>query len=75
MAANKPSARHCSVPGCVTDNRYDENIILHTKIKDKNIRNQWNIKMRRDKNPFFKVRSTFTSISGTFATLVIYMYI
>lgn len=37
------------------DDRYSDQISFHKFPKDKNLRKQWLIKIRRDEGPFFQV--------------------
>ena len=50
------ASRHCCVPGCVSDDRKkDKSITFHCFPKDKDLRKQWIVKIKRDEGPNFNV--------------------
>ena len=52
------SGKHCCVPGCKSDSRYqtiDQPVWFHCIPTDKAIRRKWIVKIRRDEGPNLKV--------------------
>eukprot|EP00795_Rhopilema_esculentum_P015521 gene15521-6784_t len=56
----KKSAYHCCVPRCNGDSRYHQDLRFHRipgRDKDKQLKAQWLVKIRRDEGPYFKITS------------------
>ena len=47
--------RHCCVPKCKQDSRYDPSVIYHTFPADIQLRKKWIVAIRRDPGKEFKV--------------------
>lgn len=58
---------HCCVPGCVSDDRkQDPCIHFHSFPKDKSLKKQWIVKIKRDEGPLFHVSTiAFISLKNT----------
>lgn len=49
------TSRHCCVPLCTSDSRYEPELHFHHIPKNEDLKKQWIIKIRRDEGPLFKV--------------------
>ena len=47
--------RHCCVPLCTADSRYDSTLNFHKIPQNETMKKQWIIKIRRDEGPMFTV--------------------
>ena len=55
-STKKKTSQHCCVPLCTSDSRYNPSLHFHhIPSKDKDVRKQWIINIRRDEGPQFKV--------------------
>ena len=71
----RKSAYHCCVPKCNGDSRYSPSLRFHHipgREKNKKLRTQWLVKIRRDEGLDFKVVFKFYSYLGMYVVTMLW---